>query len=52
MEPAPGKYHYWIIGVKTAKVYGPLTLEQFTLQRRTLGVPEMLALKDVETFRP
>lgn len=52
MEPARGKYHYWILDAKTPKAYGPLTLEQFMSQRKTLGVPEKLTLKDVYTFKP
>lgn len=52
MEPVPGKYDYWILDAKTPKVYGPFTLEQFTLRRQSLGVPEKLILKDVCAFRP
>jgi hypothetical protein len=51
MEPAPDKYHYWILDVKVPKVYGPFTREQFGAQRKTLGVPESLSLKDVYSFR-
>jgi hypothetical protein len=51
MEPAPGKFHYWILDVHVPKVYGPFTLEEFTVQRNTLGVSDRLILKDVCRFK-
>jgi hypothetical protein len=51
MEPAPGKFHYWILDVHAPTVYGPFTLEEFTGQRKILGVPDHLVLKDVYSFR-
>jgi hypothetical protein len=51
MVPAPGKFHYWILDVNAPKAYGPLTLQEFTAQRKSLGVPESLSLKDVYSFK-
>jgi hypothetical protein len=51
MEPAPGKFHYWILDVRHPRVYGPLTPDEFAAQRKELGVPESLVLKDVYSFR-
>lgn len=38
-------HSYWIIGIKTADVYGPLTFDQYLSKKDELGVPEDLKLK-------
>ena len=51
-EPAPGVFDYWILDAKTPKVYGPMTLAQFNIKRKALGVPDTVTLKDVYSFQP
>ena len=51
-EPDPLVFDYWILDTRTPKVYGPLTVEQFTAKITELNVPSSLRLKDVYSFRP
>lgn len=38
-------HSYWIIVIKTADVYGPLTFDQYLTKKEELGVPNDLKLK-------
>lgn len=37
-------HYFWIIGIKTADVYGPFTFEDYLVKRKELGVPNNLQL--------
>ena len=50
MEPDPDGFYYWILDVKTPMAHGPLTFDEFTTMRKSLGIPEDLILKDVYEF--
>lgn len=38
-------HSYWIVGIKTADVYGPLTFDKFEEKKKELRVPESLKLQ-------
>ncbi len=42
---------YWVIDVKSEKVYGPLSESEFAEKRKTLRVSEKLKLKDPDTYK-
>lgn len=48
LEPNPGKYSYWILDVKTPKVFGPFDEKGFTAERQRLGVPKDLKLRNAD----
>jgi hypothetical protein len=50
MEPKPNTFYYWILDVEIPRAYGPLTFDEFTTMRKSLGIPEDLILKDVDEF--
>lgn len=39
------KINFWIISHNTKKVFGPLSLDEYIIKRKELGVPEELKLK-------
>lgn len=39
------KHSFWIIGIKTADVYGPFTFDDYLTKKNELGVPATLKLK-------
>ena len=51
MEPAPGVFSYWIVDVTTPKLYGPLTEMQFLKIRKELEVPNVIDLKNINSYR-
>jgi len=51
-EPDPAVFDYWILDTTgDGKVFGPLTIEQFGAKQRDLGIIELVALKDVYSYR-
>ena len=48
-EPDPAAFDYWILDTSAPKVFGPMSLDQFSAKRRELSVPESITLKDVNT---
>ena len=50
-EPDPAVFDYWILDTSAPKVFGPMSLDQFSAKRRELSVPESVTLKDVYSFR-
>lgn len=52
MEPAPGKFHYWILDTSIPATHGPLTQTAFDAEKKRLQIPLGLMLKDVYEFRP
>ena len=51
LEPVPGVFDYWILDTTTPIAHGPFTLEEYTVKRTELGVPESIVLKDVYEYR-
>ncbi len=51
MEPNPGVFSYWILDVSAPKAYGPMTEDEFWPQRKALGVPDVLTMKNVYSYR-
>jgi uncharacterized lipoprotein YehR (DUF1307 family) len=43
--------YYWIIDVKTDKIYGPLTENDFRSQKKDLNVSDELKLEDPNKYR-
>jgi len=49
-EPIPGRFNYWILNVKSNKIWGPLAIEEFTALRKELGVAESIELHDASEY--
>lgn len=49
-EPIPGRFNYWILNVKSNKIWGPLAIEEFTALRKELGVSESIKLHDASDY--
>jgi len=52
MEPAPGKFHLWILDTSAPEVYGPMTQEEFKEMRKRLSISAELVLTDIYEFSP
>jgi hypothetical protein len=50
-QPKPDTFNYWILDLKTPKVFGPLTLDEWNTERTSLGVDPKLQLHDVYDYR-
>lgn len=50
-QPKPNAFNYWILDLRTPKAFGPLTLEEWIIERTRLGVDPKLQLHDVYDFR-
>jgi len=51
MAPETDAYSYWILDTSISKAYGPLTRDEFQRERRDLGVPDQITLKDISSYR-
>ena len=51
-QPKLGAFQYWILDLQVPRAYGPLSFEEFEVQKKNLKISTSLRLHDVYDYRP